>query len=132
MVWFGMDLRDQLIRAPLPWQGHLPLDQGTQSPKRCIILNHGLDSFFFTLEGLHSVLTRKIEAFCTKYFFVSVAKLIYLALSSFLPISIVSGHKIIFMLTDFWNISKLLLCGKAIILDTFQVQDLCIFSQDLH
>jgi len=32
MVWVGSDLEDCLVPAPCPGQGHLPPDQGAQSP----------------------------------------------------------------------------------------------------
>jgi len=32
MVWVGKDLKDHPVPTPLPWQGHLPLDQVAQSP----------------------------------------------------------------------------------------------------
>jgi len=32
MVWIGRDLVGHLVPTPLPWQGHLPPDQGAESP----------------------------------------------------------------------------------------------------
>jgi len=32
MVLPGRDLKDHLVPTPLPWLGHLPLDQVAQSP----------------------------------------------------------------------------------------------------
>jgi len=40
MVWVERDLKDLLVPIPCHGQGHLPLDQVTQSP-----IQHGLEHF---------------------------------------------------------------------------------------